>query len=639
MSDFVVFDHRNLPSEKKKKKQLIQDVDELLTELEEQQRIIESLRSMYERQNRELEIYKKQWLASAGAEATPELLKHVQAASACWAASNGRVDLLKNMLENGGDIYQANPDGRTALHMAAAGDQLEAVEFLIKSGAPIHAIDRYGCSPLMEAVDCQHTAVAMSLEIAEALQSVRRLEREYKLGEYIAPGYEIILQTTTIPRLQRKISKLLSNPRSTIPVGQREMPRLIGSASQPSMVTATNTGANAAVPLSMASPPYSGSHGKQASKVLSGNAGATLRKAEKKRTRPSSTFRKLFVDAWLKDNKASKEDDILLHGEPRFTSPRQKKSGSPPAPFGVAFGVLRGTCQVPECDCKFYKKSSAGATCSCGHFPASHLNLGEADMLKGLEHMKMIDERTVTLLVPRDVGVGPDAWPKMLNREVPMDDDTGEVLSQLSRDIVQRQLLIHPDEVVFTRQIGQGSSATVYEGIYKNQKVAIKMINFRPSDKRPREKQRQEIVEEFHIMKAIDDPHVLKFHGVVAQPRLCIVLEYCAMGSLYDVLNRTEEDDAEDIEMDWHTVFRWFTETVEGVAALHSFKHQIVHRDLKSLNLLIDDTLAIKVADFGLSRFLSEEAHQTTLGKLRGTYAYWFVFFYLLTLHRGLILD
>eukprot|EP00005_Dracoamoeba_jomungandri_P001685 CAMPEP_0174252068 /NCGR_PEP_ID=MMETSP0439-20130205/1699_1 /TAXON_ID=0 /ORGANISM="Stereomyxa ramosa, Strain Chinc5" /LENGTH=173 /DNA_ID=CAMNT_0015332553 /DNA_START=281 /DNA_END=802 /DNA_ORIENTATION=- len=54
---------------------------------------------------------------------------------------------------------------------------------------------------------------------------------------------------------------------------------------------------------------------------------------------------------------------------------------------------------------------------------------------------------------------------------------------------------------------------------------------------------------------------------------------------------------------------------------LHSWKPTIVHRDLKSLNLLVDESWTVKVADFGLSRTTSED-NASTLNKLRGTYAY-----------------
>jgi serine/threonine protein kinase len=39
--------------------------------------------------------------------------------------------------------------------------------------------------------------------------------------------------------------------------------------------------------------------------------------------------------------------------------------------------------------------------------------------------------------------------------------------------------------------------------------------------------------------------------------------------------------------LDWPLVFKWFSQTVMGVSALHNWKPPIVHRDLKTLNLLV----------------------------------------------------
>jgi len=86
----------------------------------------------------------------------------------------------------------------------------------------------------------------------------------------------------------------------------------------------------------------------------------------------------------------------------------------------------------------------------------------------------------------------------------------------------------------------------------------------------------------------------------------------------------------------WPLVFHLADGAVRGILTLHSWKPVIVHRDLKSLNLLVsavhkkrinlitkqvDESWNVKVCDFGLSRFTDSE-NMSTLGKLRGTFAY-----------------
>lgn len=96
-----------------------------------------------------------------------------------------------------------------------------------------------------------------------------------------------------------------------------------------------------------------------------------------------------------------------------------------------------------------------------------------------------------------------------------------------------------------------------------------------------------------------------------------MVLEFCGRGSLYDVLNDENE------EITWNRVFKAAQDTVRGLICLHYWKPVIVHRDMKSLNLLVDENWNVKVSDFGTSRFTDGEKHNLeTLSKMRGTYAY-----------------
>ena len=91
------------------------------------------------------------------------------------------------------------------------------------------------------------------------------------------------------------------------------------------------------------------------------------------------------------------------------------------------------------------------------------------------------------------------------------------------------------------------------------------------------------------------------------------VMEFCANGSMYDAMNN------KDIIFDWARVLTWMMQTVRGIEALHAIN--LVHRDIKSLNLLMDKEWTVKVCDFGLSRFRTM-TNFTSLGELRGTMAY-----------------
>lgn len=131
----------------------------------------------------------------------------------------------------------------------------------------------------------------------------------------------------------------------------------------------------------------------------------------------------------------------------------------------------------------------------------------------------------------------------------------------------------------------------MFKGLYKGQTVAIKVISFKPSKKLSRDKQIRDLREEFNIMSVLQSKHIIFFHGLVVEPRLCMILELCEQGSLYDVLNISADEAISNntpaAQLDWPTLFHWFTQAVNGVEALHSWKPPIVHRDVKTLNLLV----------------------------------------------------
>jgi serine/threonine protein kinase len=92
-------------------------------------------------------------------------------------------------------------------------------------------------------------------------------------------------------------------------------------------------------------------------------------------------------------------------------------------------------------------------------------------------------------------------------------------------------------------------------------------------------------------------------------------MEFCEKGSLFNVLKDPE------LPLSWDLVFSMLEETVAGIVALHSFNPPILHRDLKTLNVLVTADNKCKVCDFGLSRF-DTGSNVDTLLKCRGTLAY-----------------
>eukprot|EP01089_Gocevia_fonbrunei_P014277 TRINITY_DN3876_c0_g1_i1.p1 TRINITY_DN3876_c0_g1~~TRINITY_DN3876_c0_g1_i1.p1 ORF type:complete len:497 (+),score=74.25 TRINITY_DN3876_c0_g1_i1:52-1491(+) len=169
---------------------------------------------------------------------------------------------------------------------------------------------------------------------------------------------------------------------------------------------------------------------------------------------------------------------------------------------------------------------------------------------------------------------------------------------------------IMTEDLTFLEEVGRGASSRVFKGKYRGQEVAIKLLNESIDGKHL-----QEFKKELEIMIQLRCPKVVFFYGAVIRPHLCLVTEFMEKGSLYDIMNDKK------VKFGWALVFKLATEAALAVNALHQWKPAIVHRDLKSPNLLVDKRLNIKVADFGLARFTTLN-NASSLAKFRGTYAY-----------------
>lgn len=119
--------------------------------------------------------------------------------------------------------------------------------------------------------------------------------------------------------------------------------------------------------------------------------------------------------------------------------------------------------------------------------------------------------------------------------------------------------------------------------------------------------------QEVSIMMKIRHPNIILFMGMCLKPP-CIVTEYCNRGSLYDLLRDARRVPALAAQLSWSRRLSMAVDAARGMLCLHSHKPSIVHRDLKSPNLLVDKHWHAKVTDFNLSR-ISEDinTHQAAV--------------------------
>eukprot|EP01105_Mastigella_eilhardi_P014059 TRINITY_DN3199_c0_g1_i1.p1 TRINITY_DN3199_c0_g1~~TRINITY_DN3199_c0_g1_i1.p1 ORF type:complete len:564 (-),score=129.32 TRINITY_DN3199_c0_g1_i1:79-1770(-) len=166
---------------------------------------------------------------------------------------------------------------------------------------------------------------------------------------------------------------------------------------------------------------------------------------------------------------------------------------------------------------------------------------------------------------------------------------------------------IPENQVELTDKISSGSFAKVYKAMFHGDIVAVKVLKGRLDEKIV-----IEFKKEFSILKATKHPNLVEFYGACLQPKLSMVIEYCQRGTLVHVMTDAT------FEFTWAYLLSFSRQAVQGLGYLHNLNPPIIHRDLKSLNLLVTADYKVKLADFGLSRF-NTISNNTTLGKLCGT--------------------
>ncbi|KAE9585414.1 putative protein kinase TKL-CTR1-DRK-2 family [Lupinus albus] len=150
-------------------------------------------------------------------------------------------------------------------------------------------------------------------------------------------------------------------------------------------------------------------------------------------------------------------------------------------------------------------------------------------------------------------------------------------------------------DLVLKEKIGSGSFGTVHRAEWNGSEVAVKIL----MEQDFYAERSREFLREVAIMKLLRHPNIVLFMGAVTQPpNLSIVTEYLSRGSLYRLLHKPGAKEMLDERRRLSMAY----DVAKGMNYLHKRNPPIVHRDLKSPNLLVDKKYTVKVCDFGLSR-------------------------------------
>nr|XP_010935196.1 serine/threonine-protein kinase STY46 isoform X3 [Elaeis guineensis] len=152
----------------------------------------------------------------------------------------------------------------------------------------------------------------------------------------------------------------------------------------------------------------------------------------------------------------------------------------------------------------------------------------------------------------------------------------------------------------FGNKVASGSYGDLYRGTYCSQDVAIKVLK----PERTNADMLREFAQEVYIMRKVRHKNIVQFIGACTRPpSLCIVTEFMSGGSVYDFLHKQKG------VFKLPALLRVAIDISKGMDYLH--QNNIIHRDLKAANLLMDENEVVKVADFGVARVKSQSGVMT----------------------------
>ena len=165
---------------------------------------------------------------------------------------------------------------------------------------------------------------------------------------------------------------------------------------------------------------------------------------------------------------------------------------------------------------------------------------------------------------------------------------TGSAKQQVSDSAMREGFNIQYNELTFEKKIGAGAFGEVWKGEWAGTNVAIKKILKADIS----EADLKEFSTEILLVSKLRHPNIVQFLGACMDPDFCLVIEFMDRGTLFDVVQQNS--------LTWKLKASMITDIVKGMMYLHTRTPPIVHRDVKSLNILVIINFFIFVLYFNI---------------------------------------
>lgn len=147
---------------------------------------------------------------------------------------------------------------------------------------------------------------------------------------------------------------------------------------------------------------------------------------------------------------------------------------------------------------------------------------------------------------------------------------------------MSEELRVDPCDLCFEKKIGSGGAADVWKCTWRGADVAAKILHGNIDQRFFDVSSNADFYRELQIMSRLRHPNLVLLMGAsVSHSPVCIVTEYCAGGTLFDLLHE------ERVQLSLQQKLKVALDIAKGCFFLHTSTPPIVHKDLKSLNILL----------------------------------------------------